>query len=62
MYSLTVAQLALSIRSIEGISLHWNNLGLEEVAKLDSELHHTLGKVERLGKIGRDLERERNVR
>ena len=61
MYSLAVTQLALSIRGIKGISLHRHNLGLEEVAKLESELHHSLHKVERLGKISRDLERERNV-
>ena len=61
MYSLAVTQLAFSIRGIKGISLHRHNLGLEEVAKLDSELHHSLHKVEGLGKISRDLERERNV-
>ena len=42
MHSLTVTQLALSIKSVEGICLHGYNLGLEEVANLDSELVHTL--------------------
>ena len=62
MYSLTVTQLALSVISVNEVRLDRHNLGFEEVAHLASELGPSLHKVERLGKIGWDLERERNVR
>ena len=61
MYSLTVTQLALSVISVNEVRLDRHNLGFEEVAHLASELGPSLHKVERLGKIGWDLERERNV-
>ena len=61
MNSLAITQLALSIMIDKEISLHRHDLGLEEVAKLSSESAMTLRKVERLRKIGWDLERERNV-
>ena len=60
MYSLTITQLALTVLIVEEIRLHRHNLGLEEVAELDSELGPPLHEVERLGKIGWDLELERN--
>ena len=62
MHSLTVSYLALSVVSVKEIRRHRHNLGFEEIAHFDSELSPSLHKVERLGKIGWDLERERNVR
>ena len=59
MYSLTITQLALTIMIGKEVSLHRHDLGLKEVAKLGSEMTMTLRKVERLRKIGWDLERER---
>ena len=56
MYSLTVSQLALSVVSVQEICRHRYNLGFEEVAEFDSELSPALNKVERLWKIGWDLE------
>ena len=56
MYSLTVSQLALSVVGVQEIRRHRNNLGFEEVAEFDSELGPSLHKVERLWKIGWDLE------
>ena len=61
MHSLTVTQLALSVISIKEIRRHRHNLGFEEVAELNSELSPSLHKVERLRKIGWDLEREWNI-
>ena len=49
MYSLTITQLALTVLIVEEICLHRHNLGLEEVAELDSELGPPLHEVERLG-------------
>ena len=59
MYSLAITQLALTIMIYKEISLHRHDLGLKEVAKLGSESTKLLRKVQRLRKIGWDLERKR---